>query len=96
MWLPKLKGGETDLENPDLKYLGRNLSQTLHPTNYGWGEGGGRSYKFLETRVPWLGVWGTKRNFLGPFGAPNGPQTPKKWCFLVLAAILGETPADQI
>ena len=40
MWLPKLKGGETDLENPDLKYLGRNLSQTLHPTNYGWGEGG--------------------------------------------------------
>ena len=43
MWLPKLKGGETDLENPDLKYLGRNLSQTLHPTNYGWGEGGGRS-----------------------------------------------------
>ena len=53
MWLPKLKGGETDLENPDLKYLGRNLSQTLHPTNYGWGEGGGRSYKFLETRDPW-------------------------------------------
>ena len=52
MWLPKLKGGETDLENPDLKYLGRNLSQTLHPTNYGWGEGG-RSYKFLETRDPW-------------------------------------------
>ena len=46
MWLPKLKGGETDLENPDLKYLGRNLSQTLHPTNYGWGEGG------LQLQIP--------------------------------------------
>ena len=36
-----------------------------------------------------LGVWGTDRG-------PNRAKTTKKWIFLVLGAVLGETPADQI
>ena len=28
-----------------------------------------------------LGVWGTERNFAAPFGARNGPKTPKSGCF---------------
>ena len=30
------------------------------------------------------------------FQVRNGPETLKKWIFPVLAAVLGETPADQI
>ena len=43
-----------------------------------------------------LGGLGDLEKFGGPVRGPKWVKNAKKWIFLVLGAVLGETPADQI